>query len=365
MRHKVFRNLRPAATAAVLVRPSLDAGPLPKKRFAIGGPRGFSMIGTKFRNISAMAMGLAIFVMASTPADARRGGSFGSRGSRTFVAPPSTMTAPRQAAPVQRSMAERPTSAQAAAARPGQNANPASRTGGLAKGLIGGLIAGGLIGMLLGNGFGALSGSGMLMALLQIAMLGGLAWFVVRMLRRRPAMSPALAPAGAPGMAPFSANPFMSAQPDSSAMPAQSRFVATPSSRDLAITMNDKQSFERLLSEVQDAFGREDYGRLRACTTPEVMSYLAEELSRNATNGQRNEVSTTELLEAEVAEAWSEDGSDYATIAMQYQSIDVMRDRTTGAVIAGDPARPSQTTELWTFVRDAHNPWRLSAIQEA
>ena len=326
------------------------------------------MIGTKFRSISAIAMGLATFIMVATPADARRGGSFGSRGSRTYVAPPSTMTAPRQAAPVQRSMAEKPAPAQAAAARPGQ-ANAVKKPGGMAKGLIGGLIAGGLIGMLLGNGFGALNGSGMLMALLQIALLAGLAWFVIRLFRRRsamsPAMSPALAPAGMPGMSPFSASPFTAAQPGGSAMPAQPRPVATPSSRDLAVTMSDKESFERLLSEVQDAFGREDYARLRACTTPEVMSYLAEELSQNATMGQRNEVFATELLEAEVAEAWSESGSDYATIAMQYQSIDVMRDRTTGAIISGDPERPSKTTELWTFVRDAHTAWRLSAIQEA
>ena len=133
----------------------------------------------------------------------------------------------------------------------------------------------------------------------------------------------------------------------------------------MEIQANDKEAFERLLIEVQDAFGREDYGMLRACTTPEVMSYLAEELSQNATKGQRNEVSGTELLEAEVAESWSENGSDYATIAMQYQSIDIMRDRNTGAVIDGDPSTPSRTTELWTFVRDANNAWRLSAIQEA
>ena len=50
---------------------------------------------------------------------------------------------------------------------------------------------------------------------------------------------------------------------------------------------------------------------------------------------------------------------------MQYQSIDVMRDRATGAVIEGDPTQMTRTTELWTFVRDAQNPWRLSAIQEA
>jgi predicted lipid-binding transport protein (Tim44 family) len=41
-----------------------------------------------------------------------------------------------------------------------------------------------------------------------------------------------------------------------------------------------------------------------------------------------------------------------------------MRDRTSGAVLSGDPQKPSQTTELWTFARRTGEPWKLSAIQE-
>lgn len=321
------------------------------------------MTGMKFRNISAIAMCAAVFVMASTPADARRGGSMGSRGSRTYEAPPSTRTAPNQAAPIQRTAADKPAPAQAGAASTRQAPAAPNKSGGLVKGLMGGLIAGGLIAMLMGGGLGSLGGSGMLMALLQIAMLAGVVWFALRLFRRRPAM----APAGGPAMSPFTASPILGGQQGGFTAASQPQRSAPPppSSRDLAIHTSDKEAFERLLAEVQDAFGREDYAGLRACTTPEVMSYLAEELSQNATKGQRNEVSGTELLEAEVAESWSENGADYATVAMQYQSIDVMRDRGTGAVIEGDPANPSRTTELWTFVRDANNPWRLSAIQEA
>ena len=321
------------------------------------------MIGTKFRTAGALAMGLAVAVMIASPADARRGGSAGSRGSRTAIAPPVTKTAPNQAAPVQRTMTDKPAPGQAnaAAARPGA-ANSPSRFGNMAKGLIGGLVMGGLIGMLLGNGLGSLAGSGMLMALLQIALIGGLVWFGLKMFRRRSTLAPAGMPASQ-----FSANAFAGApqQPFSASGSGFPVRQVEPQTHEIAITREDQQSFERLLTDVQDAFGREDYAQLRAYTTPEIMSYLAEELSQNATKGQRNEVSATELLDAEVAEAWSEDGSDYATIAMRYQSIDIMRDRNSGEVISGDPHQPSVTTELWTFVRDARNPWRLSAIQEA
>lgn len=42
-----------------------------------------------------------------------------------------------------------------------------------------------------------------------------------------------------------------------------------------------------MLEDVQSAYAAEDYGTLRKLTTPEAMSYLAEELSDNAT--QRRE----------------------------------------------------------------------------
>jgi predicted lipid-binding transport protein (Tim44 family) len=103
---------------------------------------------------------------------------------------------------------------------------------------------------------------------------------------------------------------------------------------------------------------------LRERTTPEVMSYLAEELSQNSVNGVRNAVSNTRLLQADISEAWRENQADYVTAALRYESIDVMRDRATGAIRTGDPTRATPTTELWTFVRPQGGDWKLSAIQE-
>ena len=89
-------------------------------------------------------------------------------------------------------------------------------------------------------------------------------------------------------------------------------------------------------------------------------------ISQNATQGQRNEVSATRLLDAEVSEAWREAAGDYATIVMRYESIDVMRDRATNAIVTGSATAPSETTELWTFVRAGGDErWKLSAIQES
>lgn len=329
---------------------------------------------SRFRisKFGALAAGIAI-VALSVPdaADARRGGSFGSRGARTHTAPASTAVAPKQAAPVQRSMTEK--QAGNPAAQAGRNA-PA-RSGGMAKGLIGGLIAGGLIGAMLGGGLGSLGGSGMLMALLQVALLGGLAFFLFRMFRRRSAAATASAGPSVSnfaGMDPRASNArgnVSAFSPANAAAPVQSQGFSGGSfasaGADISIEDADRNDFQRLLTEIQDAFSREDYAGLRERTTPEVMSYFAEELGQNATNGRRNQVSGTELIDAEVAEAWHEGTTDYATIAMRYDSIDVMLDRSTGAVIEGDSSQPTRTTELWTFKRELQGPWRLSAIQES
>ena len=238
---------------------------------------------------------------------------------------------------------------------------PGGRFGGLGGGLVGGLIAGGLIGSMMGHGggwgggYGGMGGS-LIISLIQLLALGGLIWFVVGLFRRKSSPSEGSS---------FGQNisQFGSSQPVGGP-PAGSFAAQTPAVVEMVISESDKATFERLLNDVQDAFGREDYGRLRELTTPEIMSYLSEELSQNATSGRRNDVSATRLIDAQVSEAWQEDDVDYATIAMRYESIDVMRDRTSNAVVSGDPHNLTETTELWTFVRPAAGAWKLSAIQE-
>ncbi|MDB5466918.1 MAG: preprotein translocase subunit Tim44, partial [Phenylobacterium sp.] len=111
---------------------------------------------------AALGMAVALSVLVAQPADARRGGSFGSRGMRTYSAPRQTPTAPGYVPPVQRSMTAPPAAAPggAYAPQPGtpgyasSGARPGGRFGGFGGGLLGGLVAGGLIGGLMGHGFG-------------------------------------------------------------------------------------------------------------------------------------------------------------------------------------------------------------------
>ncbi len=311
----------------------------------------------------SLVMGLSL----ASEADARRGGSFGSRGARTYSAPPPTKTAPTQTAPVERSMTS-PQAAQsgaATAARP-QAANPmnAPKRGGiLGNRLFQGLMVGGLIGMLLGHGFGA-GLAGALGGILQIALLAlaGMLIFKFFANRRRPATAAAASPMSA-GNTSFR-SPFDVQQPASGGY-APAPAAAPYAGEDFAVQTSDREVFERMLREVQEAFGREDYAAIRERSTPEIMSYLAEELSQNATRGVRNQVSDVQMLEGDVAEAWREGDAEYATAALRYSSRDWMVDRESGAVVEGDPNAVTETTELWTFVRQPGQAWKLSAIQEA
>ena len=343
---------------------------------------------------AAVGVGLVLGALMAGPAEARRGGSFGSRGARTYSVPRTTTTSPGYVSPVQRSMTPGSGAPGGAygggyaggfAPRPGQPgyAAPAgqfgSRFGGFGGGFLGGMLTGGLIGGMMGHGFGGgwggmgmgggMGGGGLLTILLQLALLAWGVSLLMKFLRRgrqAPAGSAAYASHGGPWDAqasPFVANPPQQPGVGGYGAPGGPQPASGPAWQ-IPINQADLDTFDRLLKEIQDAFGREDYAALRERSTPEIMSYLAEELSDNATHGRRNEVTGTRLIQADVGEAWREGDTDYATAAMRYESIDLMRDRTTGAVLSGDPNRPTQTVELWTFARTGAGPWKLSAIQE-
>ena len=132
----------------------------------------------------------------------------------------------------------------------------------------------------------------------------------------------------------------------------------------IEITGDDFDAFEKLLGDVQTAYGREDLGKLRALVTPEMLSYFSEELAGNASSGIVNELSDVKLLQGDLSESWSEGNVEYATVAMRFELVDKMVERATGRVVEGGDT-PTEAVELWTFMRSRGGNWLLSAIQQA
>jgi predicted lipid-binding transport protein (Tim44 family) len=293
-------------------------------------------------------------ILAVSSADARIGGgmSSGSRGARTFSAPPSTSTAPGTAQPFNRTITQ--------PGSPGLGA-PAAAGGGFfnrpGRGLLGGLAAGflgaGLLGMLFGGGM--FSGLGGLSSIFGLILQIGLIVIVVRLAmawwqrRHTPASAYAGAAAGPGAQTSFRTGTGFG--------------LGSGSSAPLEILPADYEAFERLLGEIQAAWSNEDVAKLHTLATPEMVSYFTKDLEANKATNDINKVSDVKLLQGDLAEAWREGDTNYASVALRYSLVDKTLDRTSGRLVAGSE-QPEEVTEVWTFMRPRGANWELSAIQQ-
>lgn len=309
--------------------------------------------------ILALTAALALAFSGDAFARAGGGSSFGSRGARTFSAPPATSLAPRGAAPMERSWTS---PNESTFRRPPAYSQPGFFSSSFGRGFLGGLLGAGLFGLLFGHGlFGGLGGGlSILGLLLQIALLYLLFKFVMGFIRGRPAFQGA-------GL-----GPQTEARPGSNFREAFPGFGGGGANAGrgtkLELMPADYSMFEQRLAAVQSAYSAEDVERLRALATPEMVSHFTEQLAANAEKGLINKLSDVKFLQGDLAEAWRENQGEYATVAMRFSLVDVMADRVTGAIVSGNPNMPQEVTEVWTFVRrvgGSPGDWRLSAIQQA
>ena len=309
-----------------------------------------------YRALAVVTIVAATAGFLASGADARigAGSSLGSRGSRTFSAPPPTSTMP-SVSPLERST----TQPNFANPRPGfaPSGGFFGRSG-FWGGLAAGFLGAGLFGLLFGHGFmGGIGGIVSLLGLIfQLGLIALIAMFLWRWFQRRnePAYAGSLYRDNA-STSLFGGLGLGGGLSSGSAGPGQR-------SDDVGIANADYDAFERLLGEIQTAYSNEDLNALRTHATPEMVSYFSEDLAQNASRGVVNRTSDVKLLQGDLAEAWREGSTDYATVAMRFALNDVMVERTSGRVVEGGP---QEVVESWTFRRVHGGPWMLSAIQQA
>lgn len=307
--------------------------------------------------IALVALVLAFAMVTDAFARAGRGGSFGSRGSRTFdrpiersVTPPSSQVAPGTQQPMYRPDAVGPRqvapSAAMGGARPGFfQRNP------MMGGLLAGFVGAGLFGMLFNSSAFAGAGEAAPMAsflgmIFQFAVIGGLVWLAMRLFRRR--SQPAAA-----SVAGYQRQAY-DAAPATGASRVEKQFEATG---------EDQEAFTAIIVGLQEAWTAGDIGRLRDLATPEVVSWLAEDLSRDASRGMRNVVEDVVLVNGDVTESWRDGDLDFTTAVITFSARDYTIDRD-GKVVDGDPDNAVEATEAWTFVRAPGGRWLASAIEQ-
>src|SRR5258705_415227 len=314
----------------------------------------------------ALALSPVLYVTEAW-AGAGGGSSSGSRGSRSYSSP-SPSSSP--AAPSQ------PTSPglqQPAPARPGW--------GGMMGGMLGGLLLGGLLGgLFFGHGGGGIG-------MLEILIIGGLAWFAISYMRRQQAAGPSgYATSGGYGSAP--ASRYAPSPAGGTAVPAGG--TATPAGgiatmeapagpsdleRGLAHIRQmdpgfDPRAFSETASDVffkvQGAWTARSMAGVSSLLMPEMSGTLQRDCDRLKAEHKVNRLENIAVRGAEVTEAWQESGQDFVTLHFLASLLDYTTDDSGTQVLDGIPSAPVKFEEHWTFTRPVGSAaFRLSAIQQA
>ena len=297
-------------------------------------------------------LGLSQIVLESH-ADARAGGgsSGGFRGSRSYQSP----TRPAQPSQPRRE----------ATPPPQQPAPLAPQPGGFMRGL-GTAILGGFLGSMLfsgianAGGLGGLGGSGF--GMMEVLLLGGLAYFLYRKFR-----SPAVASG-------FGTMQYQNSQPYTQYTTSQEAPVANNDIDYRSLMLMDRsfdpdrflKTAQDLFFRVQGAWNKQDTTVLSSLCGTELMQNWQQELSQQRARGQQNRMENIALQESEVSEAWTENGADFITVRLHANLLDYTVDTKTGDVVSGSNSDPIKFEEYWTFTRPVGpNTWKLSAVQQA
>ncbi|AGW14036.1 Tim44 domain-containing protein [Megalodesulfovibrio gigas] len=302
-------------------------------------------------------MALCLMLTTAEFSDAKRmggGKSFGSKPSYSNSQPaaPQSPSAQRQAAGTQGQQQN----------QPGQAAQPAAKPGLLSGGLggmLGGLLMGGLLGsMLFGGGLGGGFGG-----ILELLLLGLVAFMAFRFFRNRRAaqannMEPAMATAGTSARSTAHEPAGQQSHHQNSGwgnLREQEEQPQTPAGPTMPPGLDEASFLEgaRLLyGRLQASWDKRDLADIRSFTSDEVYAEIARQAQDDPTPG------TTEILylDAKVLEV-RRNGAE-TVIAVLYDAM--LREER-------EADRPSQVREVWHFSRDESqtNPeWTLEGIQQ-
>ncbi len=280
----------------------------------------------------------------------------GSRGGHSWSSAPGTSSSPFGAAPLTRSMTPNSYGNSGYGSGYGYNSYGGGYRRPFGGGMMGGLLGAGLFGLLLGGGFfGFHGGMGFLGLLIQLFLLYLLARWVMTRFLGAPVM------AGPGGFARSMFPPLRTVGTQGMGFGGG---MASSRGQPISLTSGDYQMFSQLLTGIQAAWSANDLNGLRAMTTPEMLSYFAEQLAELNSRGQHNQVTNVRLQQGDLSEAWQEGRVQYATVSMRFSMIDVTYDRAQ-RIVDGSPTEQVTVTEFWTFMRSLGGHWILSAIQQA
>jgi predicted lipid-binding transport protein (Tim44 family) len=308
---------------------------------------------------------------------ARAGGgrSMGSSGSRSMTAP-KPYTAPRPTTPSP--TPTRPYTAPGATTPPPQTPSSGgflrSFGGGLLGGLAGGLLFRSMFGgssVQSGTGAGATSGGGI--GLMDILLLGGIAYLVYWYIKKKRREADATA-----GYYQSSGNVELPPQPQYPPMYDQPQTAALGGDQDLERGLANIRQFDPGFDEprfqewcmdtffkIQGAWANRDMGTVRTLLSDEMYRILQGDADALKAQKKINRLENIAVRSVDITEAWQESGSDFIRVRVYANLLDYNVDEISGQVVEGSKTDPVKFEEYWTLTRSVgDNPWKLSAITQ-
>ncbi|MCY4384378.1 MAG: Tim44 domain-containing protein [Nitrospinae bacterium] len=287
--------------------------------------------------------------------------------------------------------------------------------GGLGSGLfagIGGFLLGGMIGRMLFGGMGGM-GMGGGFGILEILLIGGIIFFIFRMMRNRTAAASQeprysgerYAEADPYGVGGYEEEPHDRHEeprrqersggvyrgPDIGKTGGASRLARgssggpTPGDRathrdsasDAALRKMaesdasfSEQAFVGLAKEnfirFQNAWTARDLSPVRDLMDKEIYGEVQRDIEGLKSEGKINKLDDVDIKSAEIVEAWNEEGYDFIAVRYEASLCDYVVEERSGNIVEGSRTERVNFSEHWTWVRpEGPNTWFLSAIEQA
>jgi predicted lipid-binding transport protein (Tim44 family) len=311
-------------------------------------------------------------LQADAWARAGRGGSMGSRGSRSMSAP-KPYTAPRPATPT-------PTPTRPIPGPGATTPQPAPSSGGFLRsfggGLLGGL-AGGLLFRSLFGGSAAQGGAGATgggIGLLDILLLAGIAYLIYWYIKKKRQEADASA-----GYYQSRGNVELPPQPQYPPAYDLPPAAAPAGDQDLERGLANIRQFDPAFDEgkfqdlcmdtffkIQGAWANRDMTPVRSLLSDEMFQILQGDAEALKAQKKINRLENIAVRSVDITEAWQESGADFITARVYANLLDYNVDEITGQVVEGSKTEPVKFEEYWTLTRPVgDHPWQLSAINQA
>ena len=276
-----------------------------------------------------------------------RGSSFG--GSRRSAPPPMQRAAPPQNAPGA-APAQQPAPQQSAPAGGGFMRNMA---GGIAGGFLGSMLFSSL-GHGAGMGGSGMGGSGF--GLIELLMLGGIAFFGFRWWKSR--QQNVMTPSYGGGMP--TATPVIY---DETPSPGTGQPLV-PASLKVESEL-DTETAGDIFFRIQGAWTRRDLSIVANILEDELLATLSLDVTRLREERHINRLENISIRTIELRDAWTELGAELATMRIVANLLDYTIEEGSQKIIEGSDSIPVKFQEDWTFRRNnGTTTWKLAGIAQ-